>query len=973
MFQANPQLSVSPSLTVNPALALDPSIVVNPSVSLETFTNLTLDQTLTTRVYFSGIPFVDTLSSQNTGLSTLSLGSAISISQRNTTPFYSSSTTDTLASSSTNPEHIYSRELEDRKAAQLECDQKVNNSISDAQSGSSTPEFIVTSQRSLLESPLSTKSDISVDSERLSATFDSLTLEELQSASSQLLIPAGYGPGVLTFGNQGINLSQQVTSLVRHELQSGSNSVILEKSIVESKVIKAKAVLDLFGEIDKQISNKTPSLNQVIQHTTQPLREEVVYMQSSSSLTSNFKIPLFIRETEQIHRTGALRTPHPLPTGTYFLGSGFYNRSAVSNQSRRLDLNVTTLAKKKTSQGDLESFLNKLSIQDKADFTVVVNNIIANIPKNSMDIIDLDRQDDLKATLFQMDLSTLREIEKMQVFTNESFEKLFSDSDLLRDTQRELENDKDIIARSQLLDYDAKNMRELENALCLLYAKGIKFPYLLGCSLPFLVLERFRTWFDDKKGKEKLQSKNRHQVFTNLKKIEKSLNKDNSLPTISVQELEDKYGEPFVNIKQSFVHNVKMLIVVAEFFVELIKNPQIKFAKDHALIQSLSRVVVRDNYTRDVIGRNASQYDPESAYISSESANIVRTQSFNSYYSPYVPVRSGVEGIIRNMNVISLTNPKYLSIILKTPGLCKFETFSNKKVNLFLRSNIDAAILSEYRVTEFIKRFEIKDNFVELVFFEFLIAFDNATMQLYRLVHFGYQTDQSIIDQLEDFAKYKNCIELLISLYCLKENSKKILEQLKSEWESFLLILPDRMNFEREKLSEYTELADNFKDQLLSWKCFKNFVDLCKEIEDSDLLTVPWFQLYFIDSFSFIKSNSQKLAGQGQLPLEELKGKLLPMLQEMEAASKEFDKMEKDFPIESLLTKDQKDLFNKLKMVLKSVLEQFKKHAYVTQDIYYFFYEERSTRYINNFASNEKIKRSLQKATEPKGPERAFP
>ena len=197
----------------------------------------------------------------------------------------------------------------------------------------------------------------------------------------------------------------------------------------------------------------------------------------------------------------------------------------------------------------------------------------------------------------------------------------------------------------------------------------------------------------------------------------KSLNKNNSLPTISAEELEDKYDESFVNIKQSFVHNVKMLIVVAEFFVELIRKPEIKFAKDHALIQSLSRVVVRDNYTRDVIGRNASQYDPESAYISSESANIVRTQSFNSYYSPYVPMRSGVKGIIRNMNVISLTNPKYLNIILETPGLCEFATSGNEKVNPYLRSNINAAILAEYRVTEFVKRFGIKDNFVELVFF----------------------------------------------------------------------------------------------------------------------------------------------------------------------------------------------------------------------------------------------------------------
>jgi len=65
-----------------------------------------------------------------------------------------------------------------------------------------------------------------------------------------------------------------------------------------------------------------------------------------------------------------------------------------------------------------------------------------------------------------------------------------------------------------------------------------------------------------------------------------------------------------------------MLIVVAEFFVELIKNPQIKFAKDHALIQSLSRVIIRDNYTRDVSGRNAPLYDPASAYISSDRANI---------------------------------------------------------------------------------------------------------------------------------------------------------------------------------------------------------------------------------------------------------------------------------------------------------------------------------------------------------------
>ncbi len=982
MFQANPQLSVSPSLNpaLAPALALDPSTIVDPSVSFEPLTNLTLDQTLTTRVDLSGIPVVNThssqntgLLSQNTGLSTFSLGGAISISQRDTRPFSFSSIIDTLASSSTNPEHIYSRELEDTRAAQLECDQKVNNLISDAQSGSSTPEFIITSQRSLLESPLSTNSDISVDSEQLSATFNNSTLEELESAPSQILIPAGYGSGVLTFGNQAINLSQQVTSLIRHELQSGNNSVILEKSIVDSKIIKAKAVLDLFGEIDKQVSNKTQYLKQVNQHRMESSSEELVYMQQSSSVAPRV-MPLSIaRETEQIRRTGALINPYPLPTGTYFLGSGFYNRSAVSNISRKLDLNVTTLAKNKMSQEDLKSFLSQLSIQDKTDITVVVNDIIANIPKNSMDITDPDRQDDLKTTLFQMDLSRLREIEKMQVFTNETFEKLFSDSDLLRATQRELENDKDIIARSQLLDYDAKNKRELDNALCLLYEKDIKFPYLLGCSLPFLVLERFRTWFDDKKGNQKLQTKNRHKVLSNLENIVKSLNKKNCLPTISAQELEDKYGESFVNIKQSFVHNAKMLIVVADFFKELIQKPEIKFAKDHALIQSLSRVVVRDNYTRDVIGRNASQYDPEIAYISSESANIVRTQSFNSYYSPYVPVRSGVKGIIRDMNVISLTNPTYLNIILGTPGLREFDTSGNEKVNPYLRSNINAAILAEYRVTEFVKRFGIKDNFVELVFFEFLIAFDNATMQLHRLVYFGDQTDESIINQLEDFAKYKNCIELLISIYCLKEDSKKILDQLKSEWESFLLILPDRMNIERKKLSEYTELADNFKDQLLNWKCFKDFVDLCKEIENSGLVTVPWFKDHLMSLFGFIQVSSKKLAGQNQLPLEGLKGTLLPMLKEIEETSKVFVFTVELYSIKSLLTKEQEDLFNKLEIALKSVLEQFEEYAYVTQDIYNFFYEERSTRYINRFSSNQKIRRSLQKDSLSIGPERAFP
>lgn len=246
-------------------------------------------------------------------------------------------------------------------------------------------------------------------------------------------------------------------------------------------------------------------------------------------------------------------------------------------------------------------------------------------------------------------------------------------------------------------------------------------------------------------------------------------------------------------------------------------------------------------------------------------------------------------------------------------------------------------------------------------------------MQLHRLVYFGDQTDESIINQLEDFAKYKNCIELLISIYCLKEDSQKSLDQLKSEWKSFLLILPDRMNFELKKLSEYTELADNFKDQLLSWKCFKDFGDLCKEIENSDLVTVPWFKNNLMDSFDFIKVNSKKLAGQDQLPLEDLKGKLLPMLQEIKAASKEFDQMAQLYSIKSLLTKDQEDLFNKLKMVLKSVLEQFEKHAYFTQDIYDFFYEERSTRVINNFSSNEKIRKSIQKNNMSIGPERAFP
>ena len=113
---------------------------------------------------------------------------------------------------------------------------------------------------------------------------------------------------------------------------------------------------------------------------------------------------------------------------------------------------------------------------------------------------------------------------------------------------------------------------------------------------------------------------------------------------------------------------------------------------------------------------------------------MVRTQSFNSYYSPDVSASSGVKGILRELNGISLTNPTYLNIILETPGLCEFDTSGNEKINPYLRSNINAAILAEYRVTEFVKRFGIKEDFVELVFFEFLIAFDNATKQLHRLV-----------------------------------------------------------------------------------------------------------------------------------------------------------------------------------------------------------------------------------------------
>jgi len=48
-------------------------------------------------------------------------------------------------------------------------------------------------------------------------------------------------------------------------------------------------------------------------------------------------------------------------------------------------------------------------------------------------------------------------------------------------------------------------------------------------------------------------------------------------------------------------------------------------------------------------------------------------------------------------------------------------------------------------------------------------------------------------------------------------------------------------------------------------------------------------------------------------------------------ASKEFDKIEEGRDIKHLLTKDQKDLFIKLKNVLKSVLEQFREKAFVTK------------------------------------------
>ena len=130
---------------------------------------------------------------------------------------------------------------------------------------------------------------------------------------------------------------------------------------------------------------------------------------------------------------------------------------------------------------------------------------------------------------------------------------------------------------------------------------------------------------------------------------------------------------------------------------------------------------------------------------------------------------------------------------------------------------------------------------------------------------------------------------------------------------------------------------------------------------------------HFVSLFRFIERSSKKLAGQNQLPLEALEGTLLPMLKEFEQTSKQFVFTVQSYSIKSLLTKEQKDLFNKLEIALKSVLKQFEEYGYVTKNIYDFFHKERSTRYINKFSSNQKIRRSLQKDRMSIGPERAFP
>lgn len=293
---------------------------------------------------------------------------------------------------------------------------------------------------------------------------------------------------------------------------------------------------------------------------------------------------------------------------THFTG----NQAAKGTKIAASRRNIGNVAKQKNAAPS-----TKLTSQQEQKRQEIIDLLISRLPKANLEKVpeDEDQSRELREFLLGVEFEDLKLVSKTQKNLFTEINKMRTDLPYFDEIRQKLKKNNSILRDTQMLSFEPTKLKDVEYFLCLCASRNIVFPSVLGCTMPYTLLEDIKIWFTKKKGE--------NNVLKHLDKIKNKLMREHDFCEFKFK---DKFKKNLTSdLENNILHNVEMLLAGARFFELLETSIGITSAKDHALIRSIAVVLLRNSIVRNVLGRRAQEADVDSAYFSINTTNMAKT------------------------------------------------------------------------------------------------------------------------------------------------------------------------------------------------------------------------------------------------------------------------------------------------------------------------------------------------------------
>ena len=336
--------------------------------------------------------------------------------------------------------------------------------------------------------------------------------------------------------------------------------------------------------------------SQVAQGSVPALQTAIVYPYMGPRLK-----PAFGRRSRVLQTTTQLRR-QVNQLSSYTLGNNWILGFHIVTSATKKEVDVT----------------EGMSSAEKDERKELLDNLIENMPKECYYRTNKTLGNNFRKSLENFSTPDLVQILEQQEELKRYIEKLRRDPVYASTVYEKLVRNKDSLLELQLLEINPKRSEDLEVFLERLACRNLKIPTIIGWAIAFKYLRSIEDWFST------------DGLLKNLTKIQKYVLGNKAFESFKST---DSGRQMRAHVLENVSSNLFTLIQGATFLDNVKKHPELEVAKDHALVQPVTNVLLPFEQGLAELGRGEYEKNHlHEAYFSTNKANTTKTAGSLMYF-----------------------------------------------------------------------------------------------------------------------------------------------------------------------------------------------------------------------------------------------------------------------------------------------------------------------------------------------------